>query len=358
MGIGFGPGLARIFKDAERNFRETAKVETTTYVQLYNSPDSPKLYKGSSHCFGDCPDNQLSITNGEVCDITGVFKDTTHYDKKCLPVNDPQSVYTPDGLTGTPCPGALRIDWVDDNPSTGILECTYNNSTIDVYENNPVIRKAGYANKSIYDQLIYGMAGTYTVKGKCEDPNNLQVVVGANGKTCADVIKDKNEEKAYCDANPSDPMCACYNITNGLEYCAQDKYKDLPGCKAVNKNRQIYKSLGIEESIGVSCLTPGTCSGNVYIPQNPPQPCDRTLQICEQINNISNTTVTGNLDIISQCKNDAKKSGSAPSKPSDPSADPSPDPSPGKPNWFAKNRTALIIGVVGLFLIILIMLLR
>ena len=49
---------------------------------------------------------------------------------------------------------------------------------------------------------------------------------------------------------------------------------------------------------------------------------------------------------------------SGPSKPSDPSADPSPDPSPGKPNWFAKNRTALIIGVVGLFLIILIMLLR
>jgi len=54
-----------------------------------------------------------------------------------------------------------------------------------------------------------------------------------NASAAASVQSAVSMVKTFCDANPTDPLCACYNVTNNSNNCLGAQ-KGLPGCKGLN----------------------------------------------------------------------------------------------------------------------------
>lgn len=237
--------------------------------------------------------------------------------------------YAP-GSNGNPCTGATYIRHI--NPSEnlrgdakGALGCRYDNLignqlkrlSGDSKLTNSKMTDVNGQNKSVYEQLLFGARiGKYNNEGKgfCEDVNNLETVVDNNGDTCYKKIVAKlgdavakQEAIEYCEGNPTDPKCACINVSgsNFINYCKSNP--GLPGCKDVAANIAAFEALGLQSATGLfgnaDCIVPNVCTGDVYEPQTGIPACQNKLAICQQVLNLKAGQIdaAANLNIFQDC---------------------------------------------------------
>ena len=138
--------------------------------------------------------------------------------------------------------------------------------------------------------------------------------------------------RKYCDANPDDPFCGCYNVVKNK--CLTEENKDLPGCKvtyptreSINKMPAEYKSNfdGTDKCWGNVCA-PGT---GKYVPEGTIDAlCNKTIAVCIADLNVGDLQESG-VNIEQNCgSNNQTTDGSSgePSEPSDGSTEGTPAP--------------------------------
>ena len=111
---------------------------------------------------------------------------------------------------------------------------------------------------------------------------------------------------AFCEANPNDSFCSCYNVV--MNKCADDSTTGVAGCDhpsgaAYVKNRNATPS--DQKSLWDGQRKCGSvCTGaNKYIPPNDSAGCKTTIQICSQDINVQNAT---DSEIKAQCELNAE----------------------------------------------------
>ena len=121
--------------------------------------------------------------------------------------------------------------------------------------------------------------------------------------------------EAYCEANPNDSFCSCYNVVN--DKCADDSTTGPAGCdhptgaayvKIRNATPSDQKSLWDgQRKCGSVCTGAGK-----YLPDNNQAGCKTTIQICSQNFNVGSMSES---DINASCELNASD-GSSVSEPS------------------------------------------
>ena len=151
---------------------------------------------------------------------------------------------------------------------------------------------------NVWEQLLFGIrTGPKNTEGQgyCNDVGNLLKQVHGNGKTCYDIIKDRNQEaeakrkgQEYCRKWPNSQQCKCINIsqTGGVNYCLQNP--SLPGCdKVVQTFNGIPEKARTQFSLAnmsTGCYNGTACAGSgIFLPDSIPQPCNQTITACDQV---------------------------------------------------------------------------
>ncbi len=186
------------------------------------------------------------------------------------------------------------------------------------------------------DQILYG---TVTKSGKkaggdgfCFDSANLDKVVGAGGQTCYELIQALvNKETVddlgyeYCTNNREDIRCACINVT-GLDFMERCKQNPTwAGCAQILQKAADVETLlcpfGSEEPCPTSdayggnpdCLAPGICTGTqvglddadkMFRPREGLPSCNVDMNVCNQLMQIDDISVIGDLEINQSCNID------------------------------------------------------
>ena len=111
---------------------------------------------------------------------------------------------------------------------------------------------------------------------------------------------------AFCEANPNDSFCSCYNVVK--DKCADDSTTGVAGCNhpsgaAYVKNRNATPS--DQKSLWDGQRKCGSiCTGaDKYIPPNDQAGCKTTIQICSQDINVQNAK---DSDITATCELNAE----------------------------------------------------
>ena len=137
--------------------------------------------------------------------------------------------------------------------------------------------------------------------------------------------------QTFCNANPTDPVCACYNVTNSRNNCLGAQ-KDLPGCTEINAtlgtlppNAQVVFS--DEFCACKSCVTDALSGNTVLMPvvRTPAQTCP-SIQQC--INDLRGANFN-NSQISASCQQTMTIN--VPTPPPPPPGTPPPPPPPGTP---------------------------
>ena len=190
------------------------------------------------------------------------------------------------------------------NNAEAALKCTFNSLTgsklVTLSRDSKVSTNSGSGAvatndsfKSQWEQLVFGVtteAGNNT--GFCEDVNNLNTQIHNDDRTCYDVIEEavkKTQGERYCESNPSDEVCACYNVSeHGTKGCIKAENKNLPGCKEVvegyNKFPEQAKvgGLGID-NFPTTCFATGICARpGQFLPSSRPNTCEANITVCTQ----------------------------------------------------------------------------
>jgi hypothetical protein len=111
--------------------------------------------------------------------------------------------------------------------------------------------------------------------------------------------------ETYCEANPSDAWCKCYNVSKNK--CGDDQKSGPAGCADTsgwvdlrNATPDDFKNVwdNKRKCYGAVCV-----GANKYIPPNVNQGCDADIQICSQsfdISNMSESEITASCELESQ----------------------------------------------------------
>ena len=118
--------------------------------------------------------------------------------------------------------------------------------------------------------------------------------------------------KAFCEANPNDSFCSCYNVVN--DKCADDSITGVAGCSDTAEYVKLRKATpddfksvwNGQRKCGSICT-----GGNKYIPDNNQAGCKTTIQICKQDINVGSMSES---DINASCELNASD-GSSVSEP-------------------------------------------
>jgi hypothetical protein len=145
---------------------------------------------------------------------------------------------------------------------------------------------------------------------------------------------------AYCESNPNDSFCSCYNVVK--DKCADDKKTGVKGCAATSEYVDLRNATPSEfrsvwngqRKCGSICT-----GGDKYIPDNNQAGCKTTIQICAQDINVGSMSES---DIKASCELNASDGSSA--------GEPPPAPSPAQDS--AKSeldeaKAALVRGDAG-----------
>ena len=162
--------------------------------------------------------------------------------------------------------------------------------------------------------------------------NNVQkstaVVDGVSQGTATALVQ------TYCDANPNDALCGCYNVTKYNTQCISDSTKqNLPGCENLNSDfgrLPNYASVIAADKFCASsdCITSALSSSTAFMPvaRSPQQACP-TIQAC--IQDFRNANFSG-ASLSTNCKNTLNISTAPPPPPGTPPPPPgTPPPPPG-----------------------------
>ena len=152
--------------------------------------------------------------------------------------------------------------------------------------------------------------------------NNVQkstaVVDGVSQGTATALVQ------TYCDANPNDALCGCYNVTKYSSYCISDASKrTLPGCDNLNTDfgqLPSYASvIGSDKFCASSdCITSALSSSTEFMPvaRSPQQTCP-TIQAC--IQNFAGANFSG-ASLTAECKQTLNITTAPPGTPPSPGA--------------------------------------
>ena len=258
-----------------------------------------------------------------------------------IPTQTPHDFFSPRTVTGdvldsngtrfTPCPGGTAYF----NSKSGIT-CIYDKSASALQTLHASTKYSNMAN------MHTSLADTF-----CADSNN--VFESPGGQSCLErstgqalakqycevgsrIHSDTNCTKenmgvanydivaeAYCEANPNESFCSCYNVV--MDKCADDSTTGPAGCdhpsgQAYVNNRNAtpsdQKSLWDGQR---KCGSVCTGSGK-YLPDNNQAGCKSSIQICTHTFNIENMS---NSDITAKCELNASDGSSVGDSPSTPS---------------------------------------
>jgi len=211
---------------------------------------------------------------------------------------------TSDTDTGQPCPGAAKASIIGHRK----YRCTYNT------EAQIKNLKSGIQGKTGGDPRL--VMYNNIVDKFCADSNNI--FKKPSDKTCLELtagralaieyckkgtnIKGANKgdpncsadltslgdsygtvAKAFCEANPNDSFCSCYNVVENK--CANDSKTGVKGCAETSEYVDLRNATPTEfqnvwdgqRKCGSICV-----GANKYIPANNQAGCKTTIQICAQ----------------------------------------------------------------------------
>jgi hypothetical protein len=230
--------------------------------------------------------------------------------------NDSQQLITSTTDKGQPCPGAEKATIIGHRS----YRCTY--KTKDQITNlKSWTRATGDPRRvmfnNIYDKFCNNTDNAFTSPGgqSCLERSTGIAIAktycseGDNIKSDANCTKENLSKAnydsiaaAYCEANPNDSFCSCYNVVN--DKCANDSITGVAGCdhasgKAYVNNRNATPS--DQKSLWDGQRKCGSvCTGaDKYIPDNNQAGCKTTIQICSQTFNVDNMS---NSDINASCE--------------------------------------------------------
>jgi len=190
----------------------------------------------------------------------------------------------------------LQLANVDSQPCQNWLD-TYGQSSCSADPNN--CSSASYNSAKL--QLCKNAPNWTTIQSCVQTVNNvMKTGLPAEQTTAEDMVS------TYCNANPTDPLCGCFNVTSLGSQCISDASKhDLPGCSALNSdfgNLPNYASVIAADKFCASsdCITNALSSGTEFIPaaRSPQQTCP-TIQAC--IQDFRNANFSG-ANLTAECK--------------------------------------------------------
>jgi len=109
---------------------------------------------------------------------------------------------------------------------------------------------------------------------------------------------------AFCEANPNDSFCSCYNVLN--DKCANDSKTGVAGCSETGSYVDLRNATPIDfQNVWDGQRKCGSvCAGaNKYIPPSVTNGCKTTIQICAQEINVETAT---DSEIKAQCELNAE----------------------------------------------------
>jgi hypothetical protein len=258
-----------------------------------------------------------------------------------IPTQTPHDFFSPVNVTGdvldsngtrfTPCPGGTAYF----NSKSGI-RCVYDKSASALQTLHASTKYSNMANMhtSLADTFCSDSNKVFESPGgqSCLERSTGQALAKQYCEVGSRIHSDSNctkenmgvanydiVAKAYCEANPNDSFCSCYNVV--MDKCADDSTTGPAGCdhpsgQAYVNNRNAtpsdQKSLWDgQRKCGSVCTGAGK-----YLPDNNQAGCKTTIQICSQTFNVDNMS---NSDISASCELNASDGPSAGDSPSAPS---------------------------------------
>ena len=156
-----------------------------------------------------------------------------------------------------------------------------------------------------YLQLCNSVSGGWQTSADCIHEVNIMLNQTSTSTNNPSQVTASGMVQTFCNANPTNPLCACYNVTNAAYDCLKAQ-KTLPGCADLNSQ---IGTLPPDAQItwadrfcaSVACNDARTGNG-VLMPaqRNPSQNCP---DITQCITDLRNAVLTdSNLAISQQCK--------------------------------------------------------
>ena len=237
--------------------------------------------------------------------------------------------------TGQPCPGAARASIIGHrryrctynteaeitNLKSGIQGKTGGDPRLTMYNNirDKFCNDASNAFKSPGgESCLERSTGVALAKQYCEVGNRIHSDTNCTKENLS-VANYDTIAAAFCEANPNDSFCSCYNVVK--DKCADDSTTGPAGCdhpsgQAYVNNRNATPS--DQKSLWDGQRKCGSvCTGaDKYLPDNNQAGCKTTIQICTHTFNIGNMR---NSDITAKCDLNASDGPSAGDSPSAPS---------------------------------------
>lgn len=241
--------------------------------------------------------------------------------------NDSQQLITSTTDKGQPCPGADKATIIGHRS----YRCTYKtegqitNLKSGIPSSGSDPRRVMFNN--IYDKFCNNSDNAFTKPGGqlcIERSTGIAIAKtycseGDNIKSDANCTKESLNKAnydslaaAYCESNPNDSFCSCYNVVK--DKCADDSITGVAGCSDTAEYVKLRKATpddfksvwNGQRKCGSICT-----GGNKYIPDNNQAGCKTTIQICKQDINVGSMSES---DINASCELNASD-GSSVSEP-------------------------------------------
>ena len=258
-----------------------------------------------------------------------------------IPTQTPHNYFSPITVTGdvldsngtrfTPCPGGTAYF----NSKSGI-RCIYNKSASALQTLHASTKYSNMANMhtSLADTFCSDSNKVFESPGgqSCLERSTGQALakqyceVGSRIHSDTNCTKENMGEanydivaEAYCEANPNESFCSCYNVVENK--CADDSTTGPAGCdhpsgQAYVNNRNATPIDQRDQWDGQrKCGSICTGAGK-YLPDNNQAGCKTTIQICSQNFNVDSMS---NSDITASCELNASDGSSVGDSPSTPS---------------------------------------
>jgi hypothetical protein len=224
-------------------------------------------------------------------------------------------VYDSNNVLFNPCPGA-SVKYF--NSKSGI-RCIYDKSASALQTLHASTKKSNMAamHTSLADTFCSDSNKVFESPGgqSCLERSTGQALAKQYCEVGSRIHSDTNCTKenmgvgnydtvaeAYCEANPNESFCSCYNVVN--DKCADDSTTGPAGCdhpsgQAYVNNRNATPS--DQKSLWDGQRKCGSvCTGaGIYIPDNNQAGCKTTIQICSQNFNVDSMS---NSDITATCE--------------------------------------------------------
>jgi hypothetical protein len=245
--------------------------------------------------------------------------------------NDSEQLITSTTDKGQPCPGAEKATIIGHRS----YRCTYKNEG-QITNLKSGTRATGDPRRAmfnnIYDKFCNNTDNAFTSPGGqsclerstgiaiaktyCSEDDNIK----SDANCTKESLNKANYDSlaaAYCESNPNDSFCSCYNVVK--DKCADDKKTGVKGCAATSEYVDLRNATPSEfrsvwngqRKCGSICT-----GGDKYIPDNNQAGCKTTIQICAQDINVGSMSES---DIKASCELNASDGSSAGEPPPAPS---------------------------------------